>query len=88
MREVVGERDGFGIWPFSPLETLFAVLSIRLHFVSHFFSLSNGRCLQGKDNLGGEGVMQMERSMANGTCRSPSSQFPQFWNTCPLSRPG
>ena len=37
MREVDGERDGFGIWLFSPLETLFAVFSIRLHFVSHFF---------------------------------------------------
>ena len=43
--------------------------------LSLFFSLSDVRCLKGKDKLEGESVTQMERSVANCTWRSLSSQL-------------
>lgn len=37
------------------------------------------RCLKGKDNLGGEGLRQRERSMAKCTYRGPAlGLFPAF----------
>lgn len=45
------------------------------------FCLFLSRCLKGKDNLGGEGVRQMEMSMAKCTYRNPAlGLFPAFRN--------
>lgn len=75
LRAVDGGRVGSGIWLFSPLETLFLLLSFSFH-VSHFFFFlfpsSEVRYRKRKDSLRGEDIMQMERSMADRACASPA----------------
>ena len=75
MREVDAERDGFEMWPCSSLETLLYYRAAFILSLSFFFSLSDVRCLKGKDKLEGESVTQMERSVANCTWRNLSSQL-------------
>lgn len=54
MREVDAERDGLGIWPFSPLWALFVILSFSFHFVSHLFSSQMWGVLKEKTAWGGK----------------------------------
>lgn len=69
-REVVrGVAFGFDCFLYSKLFVI---------YISPFFP-SDVRCLKGKDNLGGEGIRQRERSMAKCTYRSPAlGLFPAF----------
>lgn len=66
---------------------MLVILSSSLHFVSHLFFLPDVRCLKGKGRLGGEGMVQIRESRAQGTSRSSGlGLFTAllYWETCAL----